>query len=90
MRNELNLQDRMLCALRQQGQNTTVFLTNGFQMRGIVRGFDNFVVILESDGKQQMIYKHAISTLIPQHRYEVIHGAGYRSQTKTQKKEKFI
>ena len=71
MRNELNLQDRMLCALRQQGQNTTVFLTNGFQMRGIVRGFDNFVVILESDGKQQMIYKHAISTLIPQHRIDL-------------------
>ena len=67
MRNELNLQDRMLCALRQQRQNTTVFLTNGFQMRGI----DNFVVILESDGKQQMIYKHAISTLIPQHRIDL-------------------
>ena len=55
----------MLSALRQQGQNTTVFLTNGFQMRGIIRGFDSFIVILESDGKQQMIYKHAISTLIP-------------------------
>ncbi len=40
-------------------------------MRGIVRGFDNFVVILESDGKQQMIYKHAISTLIPQHRIDL-------------------
>ena len=58
MRNEINLQDRMLSALRQQAQNITVFLTNGFQMRGIVRGFDSFVVILESDGKQQMIYKH--------------------------------
>ena len=48
MRNEINLQDRMLSALRQQAQNITVFLTNGFQMRGIVRGFDSFVVILES------------------------------------------
>ena len=48
-----------------------VFLTNGFQMRGIVRGFDNFVVILDSDGKQQMIYKHAISTLIPQNRVDL-------------------
>ena len=71
MRNEINLQDRMLSALRQQAQNITVFLTNGFQMRGIVRGFDSFVVILESDGKQQMIYKHAISTLIPQHRVDL-------------------
>ena len=74
MRNEINLQDRMLSALRQQAQNITVFLTNGFQMRGIVRGFDSFVVILESDGKQQMIYKHAISTLIPQHRVD-LHAA---------------
>ena len=71
MRNEMNLQDRMLCALRQQGTPTTVFLTNGFQMRGVVRGFDSFVVILESDGKQQMIYKHAISTLIPQVRIDL-------------------
>lgn len=71
MRNEINLQDRMLCAVRQQGQNVTVFLTNGFQMRGAIRGFDNFTVILESDGKQQMIYKHAISTIIPQHRVDL-------------------
>ncbi len=74
VRNEMNLQDRMLCALRQQGTLTTVFLTNGFQMRGVVRGFDSFVVILESDGKQQMIYKHAISTLIPQARID-LHAA---------------
>ncbi len=67
MKNEINFQDRILCALRQQGQNTTVFLTNGFQMRGIIRGFDNYVVLLESDGRQQMIYKHAISTITPQH-----------------------
>ena len=65
MRNEINLQDRMLSALRQQAQNITVFLTNGFQMRGVITGFDSFVVILESDGKQQMLYKHAISTIVP-------------------------
>ena len=51
----------------------TLFLMNGFQMRGIIRGFDNFVVFLESDGKQQMIYKHAISTIIPQRQVE-LHG----------------
>ncbi len=71
MRNEINLQDRMLSALRQQGQIITVFLTNGFQMRGVIRGFDSFVVILESDGKQQMIYKHAISTIIPPHKVDL-------------------
>ena len=80
MRNEINLQDRMLSALRQQAQNITVFLTNGFQMRGIVRGFDSFVVILESDGKQQMIYKHAISTLIPQRRVDLPAPRGERAE----------
>ena len=43
----------------------TVFLMNGFQLKGVVRGFDNFTVVLDSDGRQQMIYKHAISTIIP-------------------------
>ena len=76
MRNEINLQDRMLSVLRQQGQTITVFLTNGFQMRGIIRGFDNFIVILETDGKQQMIYKHAISTIIPQRRVDLFTQRG--------------
>ena len=65
MRNEINLQDRMLAALRQQGQNTTFYLMNGFQMRGIITGFDQFVIMLQSDGRQQMIYKHAVSTMTP-------------------------
>jgi host factor-I protein len=43
----------------------TVFLVNGFQLRGTVTGFDNFTVVLDSEGKQQLIYKHAISTIIP-------------------------
>lgn len=71
MKAELNFQDRILSTLRQQGQSTTVFLTNGFQIRGIVRGFDNYIVIIESDGKQQMIYKHAISTVVPQRRIDL-------------------
>ena len=45
----------------------TVFLMNGFQLRGTVTGFDSFTVVLDSDGKQQLIYKHAISTIIPLH-----------------------
>lgn len=44
----------------------TVFLLNGFQLRGLVKGFDNFTVLLETEGKQQLIYKHAISTFSPQ------------------------
>ena len=60
-----NLQDQILNGLRRDRQLVTVFLMNGFQMKGTVTGFDDFTVILETDEKQQMIYKHAISTLIP-------------------------
>ncbi len=70
MKTEINLQDAFLNVVRQQAQPVTVFLMNGFQMRGIVRGFDSFVVIFEVEGKQQMIYKHAISTVVPQHKVE--------------------
>ena len=65
MQKTQNLQDLFLNQTRRDRQVVTLFLMNGFQMRGIVRGFDNFTVVLESDGKQQLIYKHAISTLVP-------------------------
>ena len=65
MKNDINLQDAFLNVVRQQAQVITVILMNGYQMRGIIRGFDSFIVILESDGRQQMVYKHAISTMIP-------------------------
>lgn len=70
MKTEINLQDTFLNIVRQQGQAVTVILTNGFQMRGTIYGFDNYVVILHSDHRQQMVYKHAISTIIPQQRVE--------------------
>lgn len=70
MRTEINLQDAFLNTVRQEKIGLTVFLTNGFQLKGVVRGFDAFIVLLESDGKQQMIYKHAISTMIPQRKIE--------------------
>lgn len=60
-----NLQDLFLLSARRNRTSVTVFLVNGFQMRGVITGFDSFVVILESDGKQQMLYKHAISTIVP-------------------------
>ena len=59
------LQDAILSEVRRERIPLTLFLMNGFQLRGIITGFDNFVVVLVSDGKQQMIYKHAISTLAP-------------------------
>lgn len=60
-----SLQDLFLNEARKEHQLVTVFLMNGFQMKGVVTGFDAFVVCLVSDGKQQMIYKHAISTVVP-------------------------
>lgn len=65
MKKIANLQDMFLLSARRARVSVTVFLVNGFQMRGIVTGFDSFVVVLESDGKQQMLYKHAISTIVP-------------------------
>ena len=60
-----NYQDQFLASARREKCVVTVFLMNGFQMKGCIRGFDSFVVMLESDGKQQMIFKHAISTIVP-------------------------
>ncbi len=65
MKKIANLQDLFLLAARRAHMPVTVFLVNGFQMRGSVTGFDSFVVLLESDGRQQMLYKHAISTIVP-------------------------
>lgn len=65
MNKSLNLQDVFLNQVRKDRIGVTIFLTNGFQFKGLVKGFDNFIVILESEGKQQLVYKHAISTIIP-------------------------
>lgn len=60
-----NYQDQFLAAVRREKCIVTVFLMNGFQLKGSIRGFDSFVVLVESEGKQQMIFKHAISTIVP-------------------------
>ena len=65
MSDTMNLQDAILRESIRDHVPVTLFLMNGFQLRGIVTGFDSFVVVLVSDGKQQMIYKHASSTLAP-------------------------
>ena len=65
MSENMNLQEAILNEVRRDRVPVTLFLMNGFQLRGVITGFDSFVVVLVSDGKQQMIYKHAISTLVP-------------------------
>lgn len=62
-----NLQDLYLSRALRAQEPVTMFLMNGFQMRGRITGFDPFVVVLDSDGKQQIIYKHAISTVVTAH-----------------------
>ena len=65
MSETINLQDAILSEVRRDKVPVTLFLMNGFQLRGTITGFDSFVVVLVTDGKQQMIYKHTISTLAP-------------------------
>ena len=65
MSDAFNLQDAILKEVRRDRVPVTLFLMNGFQIRGVCTGFDSFTVILVSEGRQQMIYKHAISTLAP-------------------------
>jgi len=60
-----NLQDLFLNQVRKEKKAVTIYLSNGFQYRGLVKGFDNFVVLVESEGKQSLIYKHAISSINP-------------------------
>jgi host factor-I protein len=66
MNKTINIQDHFLNQLRKESIPVTVYLTNGFQIRGQIKAFDNFTIIVESEGRQQMVYKHAISTFAPQ------------------------
>ncbi len=62
---QINLQDSFLNLVRKENVPVTIYLVNGFQLKGLVKGFDSFTVIMEMDGKQQLVYKHAISTVAP-------------------------
>jgi len=65
MKNNINLQDVFLNQVRKENIMITIFLVNGFQLKGTVKGFDNYTIVLDSDGRQQLIYKHAVSTISP-------------------------
>ncbi len=60
-----NLQDNFLNQIRKENLLATIFLVNGYQIKGTIRSFDNFTILLDVDGKQQLVYKHAVSTVIP-------------------------
>ena len=65
MNKNATLQEQFLSKVLRSGTPLVVFLMNGFQLRGVITGFDNFSVLLQTEGKQQFIYKHAISTMVP-------------------------
>ena len=75
MNKSLNLQDVFLKQARKERMGVTFYLTNGFQFKGVIKGFDGFTVILDSDGKQQLVYKHAISTIIPMKPISILDAA---------------
>jgi len=75
MNKSLNLQDVFLNQARKEHMVVTFYLTNGFQFKGVIKGFDGFTVILDSDGKQQLVYKHAISTIIPMKPISILDAA---------------
>jgi host factor-I protein len=74
MQKSINLQDVFLNQVRKDKIPVTIYLTNGYQFKGVVKGFDNFTVILESDNKQDLVYKHAISTIIPIRPVSILDG----------------
>ncbi|MCL2037000.1 MAG: RNA chaperone Hfq [Oscillospiraceae bacterium] len=75
MAREINLQDVFLNQVRKTNIPVTVYITNGFQFKGLVKGFDNYTVILDTEGKQNLIYKHAISTITPLKSVSVLDAA---------------
>ena len=80
-------QDMVLNQLRRENMSVTLYLTNGFQIRGLVRAFDNYVILVESEGKQQMIYKHAVSTVIPLRPLEGLLEAYRKAEEETEEAE---
>ncbi len=80
MNSKINLQDVFLNQARKEKIPVTVYLTNGFQFKGIVKGFDNYIVVLDCDAKQNIVYKHAISTIIPLRSVRILDAAEEESE----------
>lgn len=65
-RAQINIQDAFLNQVRKDSIQVTIYLINGFQLKGYIKGFDNFTIVLvDTEGRQQIIYKHAVSTILP-------------------------
>ena len=66
MDNETKLQDYFLDQAIEERRNITIFMVNGYQMRGFVLAYDSSVIVISSEGKQMLLYKNAISTIVPE------------------------
>lgn len=75
MNKNLNLQDIFLNQARKERLAVTIFLMNGYQFKGMVKGFDSYIVILDCEGKQYVVYKHVISTIVPSRPINVLDAA---------------
>lgn len=71
MESKLVLQEMFLNEARRQKTPVTVFMTNGFQQRGTVAAFDGYTILMHNEGKQYFIYKHAVSTIVPQKNIDI-------------------
>ncbi|NLO24885.1 MAG: RNA chaperone Hfq [Clostridiales bacterium] len=78
----INLQDVFLNQVRKEHVPITVYLINGYQLKGHVKGFDNYTIVMEMDGKQQLVYKHAVSTISPLKTMAIIFADGGRDSGK--------
>ena len=82
MGNKYNLQDKVINILRTGKIKATVYLVNGFQVEGIIRSFDDYTILIEDKSHQNLIYKHAISTIVPS---EYIQLVGKQNNTEEEK-----
>jgi len=81
-KNTINLQDVFLNQVRKEHVPITIYLINGYQLKGYVKGFDNYTIVMEMDGKQQLVYKHAVSTITPLKAVAFIFADGGRDNGK--------
>ena len=81
MNKNINLQDVFLNQARKEKIAVTIFLMNGYQFKGIVKGFDSYIVVLDCEGKQYVVYKHAISTIVPSRSINIMETSGNSTES---------
>ena len=81
-KSQVNLQDIFLNQMRKEKISVTMYLVNGARLTGTIKGFDNFVILLKQEN-QQLVYKHAISTIIPDKPVELLESPEIKKEAET-------